>query len=114
MGVTTNPSVNSSVPPPSNTPPPDSTRPPTEGAKPPAEGARPPAEGAHPPANSSAASAANLGTSPPNQAQLDLANAFDNIQAQQSLINTETNAGSVETFQMDNQSSRADSSESHV
>lgn len=113
MGVQNNPNVNQNVPPPSSQPPPSApesgARP--EGARPPAEGARPPAEGAQHPAGQG--SGVNLGTAAPNQAQLDLANAFDNIQAQQSLINTETNAGAVETFQGDNQTARADASAAH-
>ncbi len=115
MGVQNNPNVNQNVPPPSSQPPPSSAEAGarTDGARPPADGARPPAEGARPPSNTSGA-AANLGTSTPNQAQLDLANAFDNIQAQQSLINTGTNSEAVATFQSDNQTSRADTSTAHT
>ncbi len=108
------PIQNNPVNPTPNANPSPSTPPSAEGAHPPAEGAQPPAEGAHPPASTSGP-AANLGsTTPPNQAQLNLANARDNILAQQSLIDTGVNADAVEAFHADLATARADTSTAHT
>ncbi len=108
MAVQNNPNVN--TPPPSANPAADVAPRPDAGrpaSAPPPEGAQPPA-GARPPAAQGAAG--SLGV-PQTQAQLDLANAFDNIQAQQGLINTEVNADAVESFQEGHKGVRQDARE---
>lgn len=112
MAVQNNPTV--STPLPSTTAAdaaarPDAGRPSTTAPRP--EGAQPPAGAAHPPAAPHGAAANNLGL-PQTQAQLDLANAFDNIQAQQGLIATEVNADAVQSSQENNQGVRQDARES--